>query len=101
MNTTCPGNWSLKVEDETEIDTGALIASRGDSEITASHGGRVRLEDRKVIVSYDQVDEAEYEIPASARLLVKEGDKIEAGKQLTEGSLNPHRILRILGREAC
>jgi DNA-directed RNA polymerase subunit beta' len=90
----------LKVEDETEIESGALIASRGDSEITASHGGRVRLEDRKVIVSYDQVDEAEYEIAASARLLVKEGEKIEAGMQLTEGSLNPHRILRILGREA-
>jgi len=95
-----PGNWALKAEDGTEIETGALIASRGDSEITASHGGRVRLEDRKVIVSYDQVDEAEYEIAASARLLVKEGDKIEAGMQLTEGSLNPHRILRILGREA-
>ncbi len=95
-----PGNWALKAEDGTEMETGALIASRGDSEITASHGGRVRLEDRKVIVSYDQVDEAEYEIAASARLLVKEGDKIEAGMQLTEGSLNPHRILRILGREA-
>jgi DNA-directed RNA polymerase subunit beta' len=96
-----PGNWALKIEDGDEIDAGALIASRGDSEIVASHGGRVRIEDRTVIVSYDQVDEAEYEIPPSARLLVKEGDKIEAGLQMTEGSLNPHRILRILGREAC
>jgi DNA-directed RNA polymerase subunit beta' len=96
-----PGNWSLKVEDSDEIDSGTLIASRGDSEIVASHGGRVRIEDRTVIVSYDQVDQAEYEIPPSARLLVKEGDKIEAGVQMTEGSLNPHRILRILGREAC
>ena len=26
---------------------------------------------------------------------------MEAGQPLTEGSLNPHRILRILGREAC
>ncbi|MGD8821508.1 MAG: DNA-directed RNA polymerase subunit beta', partial [Anaerolineales bacterium] len=98
-----PGNWSLKVEDAEEIDADHLIASRGDSEIIASHGGRVRLEDdgKKVIVSYDLRDEAEYDIPASARLLVKDGDKIEAGVQLTEGSLNPHRILRILGREAC
>ncbi len=96
-----PGNWSLKVEDSDEIEAGTLIASRGDSEIVASHGGRVRIEDRTVIVSYDQIDEAEYEIPPSARLLVKEGDKIEAGFQITEGSLNPHRILRILGREAC
>jgi DNA-directed RNA polymerase subunit beta' len=98
-----PGNWSLKVEDGEEIEADHLIASRGDSEIIASHGGRVRLEDddKKVVVSYDLEDEAEYDIPASARLLVKDGDKIEAGVQLTEGSLNPHRILRILGREAC
>jgi DNA-directed RNA polymerase subunit beta' len=96
-----PGNWALKVADETEISAGDLIAKRGDSKIVASHAGRVRLEDRKVIVAYDQVDEEEYDIPPSARLLVKEGQKIVAGQQLTEGSLNPHRILRILGRRAC
>jgi DNA-directed RNA polymerase subunit beta' len=96
-----PGNWALKIADGDEIEAGVLIASRGESEIVASHAGRVRIEDRTVIVSYDQIDEAEYEIPPSARLLVKEGDKIEAGVQMTEGSLNPHRILRILGREAC
>ena len=96
-----PGNWSLRVEDGQEVEAGALIAKRGDSTITASHGGRVRVEDRKVVVAYDRVDEVEYEVPASARLLVKDGDRIDAGQQLTEGSLNPHRILRILGREAC
>jgi DNA-directed RNA polymerase subunit beta' len=31
---------------------------------------------------------------------VENGQRIGAGQQLTEGSLNPHRILRILGREA-
>jgi DNA-directed RNA polymerase subunit beta' len=96
-----PGNWSLKTEDGQEIEAGELIASRGESKILASHAGRVRIEDRTIIVSYDQVDEAEYEVPASARMLVRDGDRVEAGQQLTEGSLNPHRILRILGREAC
>jgi DNA-directed RNA polymerase subunit beta' len=96
-----PGNWALKVEDGIEIDAGELIAKRGDSTIIASHGGRLRIEDGKVIVAYDQEDEAEYDIPPSARLLVKDREKVQAGQQLTEGSLNPHRILRILGREAC
>ncbi|MBN2557017.1 MAG: DNA-directed RNA polymerase subunit beta' [Anaerolineales bacterium] len=96
-----PGNWSLKVEDATEIEEGDVIATRGESEIVATHDGRVRIEDRTVIVSYDQLEEAEYEIPASARMLVKEGEKIEAGTQITEGSMNPHRILSILGHEAC
>jgi len=53
-----------------------------------------------VIVGYDHTDEREYEIPPSGRILVREGDKVEAGFQLTEGSLNPHAQLRILGREA-
>ncbi len=96
-----PGNWALKVEDGTEIGAGELIAKRGESTIVASHGGRLRIEDGKVIIAYDQVDEAEYDIPPSARLLVKDREKVQAGQQLTEGSLNPHRILRILGREAC
>jgi DNA-directed RNA polymerase subunit beta' len=96
-----PGNWALRVEDGQEVNAGNLIAKRGDSRINASHGGRVRLEDRKVVVTYDQVDEASYEIPPVARLLVKDGQKVKAGQQLTEGSLNPHNILRILGGEAC
>jgi DNA-directed RNA polymerase subunit beta' len=98
---TVPGNWSLKIESGDEIETGVLIAQRGDSTIEATHGGRVQIKNRKVTVSYDHSEEVEYEIPPSARLLVKEGDKIEAGHQITEGSLNPHRILRVLGREAC
>lgn len=96
-----PGNWSLKAEDGAEIGAGDLIAKRGDSTIVASHAGRVRIENRKVIVAYDQVDEVSYDIPPSARLQAVEGQKIEAGQQITEGSLNPHRILRILGSEAC
>jgi DNA-directed RNA polymerase subunit beta' len=96
-----PGNWALRVEDADEIEAGALIAKRGESEIIASHAGRVHIKDRKVTVSYDLLEEESYDIPASSRLLVKEGDKVEAGFQITEGSLNPHRILSILGREAC
>ncbi len=96
-----PGNWSVKVEDGVEVQAGDVIATRGESQVIVSHTGRLRLEEKKAVVAYDQVDEFEVEIPASARLLVKDGAKVAAGEQLTEGSLNPHRILRILGREAC
>jgi DNA-directed RNA polymerase subunit beta' len=98
---TIPGNWALKLEEGAKVATGDVIATRGQSQIVASHGGRLRVEDRKVIISYDQVEEAEYEVPPSARILVKEGEQVQAGQPLTEGSLNPHRTLRILGREAC
>ena len=96
-----PGNWSLRVEDGGQVEAGDVIATRGEAQISATHAGRVRIEDRKVIVAYDQIDEAVYDVAPSSRILVRDGEKVVAGQQITEGSLNPHRILRISGREAC
>ena len=48
----------------------------------------------------DHVEEEEYEIESAARLRVQNGDHVEVGEQLTEGSLNPNRILQVLGRRA-
>jgi DNA-directed RNA polymerase subunit beta' len=78
-----------------------------DATINAQNAGRVRIEEAqngasdKVVVSYELNQEAEYEIPSNARMLVKSGVKVEAGQPLTEGSLNPHGILHIQGRQAC
>jgi len=96
-----PEEWSITVKDEDEARQGDLLASLGDAKIAAQHGGRVRLEGQQVVVSYEHREDVEHEIPSTARLLVKDSEHVEAGQALTEGSLNPHRILRIQGREAC
>jgi DNA-directed RNA polymerase subunit beta' len=96
-----PKAWKILVKEEGEIKAGEVIASLDETAISAEHGGRVRLEKRKVIVSWEQREEMEHEIPTTLRLLVKEGDHVEDGQPLTEGSLNPHRVLRVQGREAC
>ncbi len=96
-----PGNWSLKIDEKPEVEDGEILATRGKSKIVATHGGKVSMKDRTVLITYEEREEHEYDIPASARLLVKEAQKIEAGQRLTEGSLNPHRILRIKGKESC
>jgi DNA-directed RNA polymerase subunit beta' len=93
--------WKIQVKDEQEIKAGDMIALLDDAAQAAEHGGRVRIEKRKVIVSYEKRDESENEIPTTLRLLVKEGEHVEPGQALTEGSLNPHRVLRIQGREEC
>jgi len=96
-----PGNWSVRVEDGQEIKAGDLIARRGDEQTVAKHTGRVVIKKNKPLaVVYEVRDDREYEAPASARLLVSEGQRVKAGDQLTEGTRNPHRILRLLGREA-
>ena len=103
-----PAGWTLAVEDATQVAQGDEIASKEAATIAAQHTGKVRLEPAadpalgvKVIVSYEVRQEAEHEIPSNARLLVKEGDQVEPGQPLTEGSLNPHRILKIQGRYDC
>ncbi|NPV40178.1 MAG: DNA-directed RNA polymerase subunit beta' [Anaerolineae bacterium] len=96
-----PEGWEIKVADESEVKDADVIAANEDATILAQHGGRVEVKKNKVVVSYDLVETEEFEIPGMLRLIIKNGDKVEAGQALTEGSLNPHTILRIKGREAC
>jgi DNA-directed RNA polymerase subunit beta' len=96
-----PKEWKIQVKEEDEIKAGDVIATLEDAAIAAEHGGKVRVEKRKVFVSHEQRDEVEHEIPTTLRLLVKDGDHVDEGQPLTEGSLNPHRVLRVQGREAC
>jgi DNA-directed RNA polymerase subunit beta' len=72
----------------------------------AEASGRVRVEEsdgtkgstRRVIITPDDgTEEREYPITRRARLLVTDGDKVEAGQQLVTGAVNPHDVLRIMG----
>lgn len=96
-----PEDWNIEVGEEDEVEIGTTLASQDEAIIKAQHSGRVRIEDRKVIVSYEVKESEEYDIPTTSRLIIQEGEKIEPGQPLTEGSLNPHTILRIKGRDAC
>ncbi|MFN2215519.1 MAG: DNA-directed RNA polymerase subunit beta', partial [Anaerolineales bacterium] len=98
-----PDEWNIVVEDGIEIKAGEVLATMGEATLPAQRAGRTRIDKKgkKIFVSYEVHDEEEYDIPSTSRLLVQEGDKVVAGQPLTEGSLNPHRILRIKGRENC
>jgi DNA-directed RNA polymerase subunit beta' len=95
-----PGNWGVRVEDGQEVKAGDLIAIRGESTMVAPNAGRISRDGYQVTLVWEERDMREYEIPAGARLLVVEGQRVNAGDALTEGSKNPHHILSILGREA-
>ncbi|CQR71601.1 DNA-directed RNA polymerase subunit beta' [Sporomusa ovata DSM 2662] len=45
-------------------------------------------------------EERVYPIPYGSRLIVSEGQMVEAGDRLTEGAVNPHDILRVSGLKA-
>ena len=93
--------WKPLVEAGDEVKANDPIATwRDDKFIVADTSGRVVQEDGKLIIVHEEKDEREYPIPTASRLLVEEGQRIEPGTQLIEGVLNPHEILRVLGREA-
>ena len=96
-----PGNYALHVEDGDLVEEGDLLASRkGQEDILAKTSGRVVLEDHTITIVHEGRREREYEIPVTARLAVLEGQMVQPGEMITEGSKNPHEIMAILGVEA-
>jgi DNA-directed RNA polymerase subunit beta' len=78
---------------------------KGEAQITEL-SGTVRIEDdedkkvRRITVSSDDGEEVQYPVSLRARLAVADGDVVEVGQQLTEGSVNPHEKLRVEGVQA-
>ncbi|AYB00361.1 DNA-directed RNA polymerase subunit beta' [Lachnoanaerobaculum umeaense] len=73
--------------------------------IITEFGGVVELRDtkkkREIIVTNNETGESKaYLIPYGSRIKVGNGDVLEAGDELTEGSVNPHDILKIKGVRA-
>ena len=73
--------------------------------IISEIGGTVSIPDnrksREVIVTDDETGESkEYQIPYGSRIKVVDGMTIEAGDELTEGSVNPHDLMKIKGIRA-
>lgn len=73
--------------------------------IIAEFGGEVSIRDtkkkREVVISNPEASEAKaYLIPYGSRIKVQEGQILEAGDELTEGSINPHDLLKIKGVRA-
>lgn len=52
---------------------------------------------RTISVITDAGEEVTYDIPFGSRIKVSNGDAISAGDEITEGSVNPHDIIRIKG----
>ena len=72
--------------------------------IIAEFGGKVEIRDtkkkREVVITSDEGEQKAYLIPYGSRIKVQDGDVLEAGDELTEGSVNPHDILKIKGVRA-
>ena len=72
--------------------------------IIAEFGGVAKIVDnkkkREVVITDDNGNSKNYLIPYGSRIKIMDGAVLEAGDELTEGSVNPHDILKIKGVRA-
>ena len=94
------------------VDAGAALArslpapgsENGDAahaaaEILAGMSGKIEMEDKTLSIVWEDIEEREYIVPASAHVLAEDGASVKAGDALTAGPLNPHDMLRIRGKD--
>jgi len=96
INTT-----ALKVKDGAKVKAKTLIYEDKNREIKAPKEGVVKIIDnKKIILSYQEEAEKEYIPPVGYAIWVKDGDLVTRGQQLTEGSLNLFQLNKLSGMEA-
>ncbi len=96
-----PVKWVIKVTDGAELKDKEIIATQADQEMKIEHGGRVVLDGLTITIVYEKTEKVEYEVNPAARIVVTEGQQVKAGDPITEGTKNPHMLLKVLGRDAC
>ncbi len=97
-----PGVLSILVANDAEVPPGAVLATLPDGkQVTAERGGKVRLNDNGTLTVIVAVDKAqEYLVPPGYQILVKDGDMIEKGVQLTNGAIDLHELYPLRGKKA-
>ncbi|MFC1902411.1 hypothetical protein ACFLX3_05765, partial [Chloroflexota bacterium] len=109
-----PASAQVMIDNGQWVDIGTVLAIRTPKKakgtevtstpesqpIVARFAGEATVKKKQIVISYAEKEEREYVIPSTASIWVQTGDEVKAGRQLTDGSINPHDILRILGKEA-
>jgi len=82
-------------EESTDEETTSLQPS----DITARVSGTVHVNKDSLTITWTDEERREYVIPAAARAIAQNGDRVTAGQSLTAGPKSPQQILRIQGRD--
>ncbi len=99
---------TYKVPDSTFVivKNGSIVKAGqslvDDGSIKAEFNGMVRLKSegsRIVVFNKETGQQKDYKVPKGKFIIVKDSSTVKAGDSLTDGSPNPHDILRIMGIE--
>jgi DNA-directed RNA polymerase subunit beta' len=107
----------LTVTEGQSVDAGSILFAlpeKADEKLPAARdneaeqpqamlarvAGQVVIEDDRLYVRYEEREEREHSVSHGTYLLVQPGDNVKAGDRLTRGPVDPHDILRIMGKDA-
>lgn len=92
----------VRVATGTELLAGDVMASNDDESVPviAPFDGVVEVAEGEIIITSSAEAPVRYEIPGVRQLVVTDGDEVEAGDRLTNGSINLHDLMRLKGVEA-
>lgn len=90
------------VNDGADVGVEDIVAANADGSdpLLAPFAGSVSLEGKTLTIKPEKKGLVRYEIPTIRQLIVKDGDEVEAGQRLTNGSINLHDLMRLSGVEA-
>jgi len=87
-----------QVTENAELIRGA-DENGNEMTVRAKYAGAVKVSKNEVLVRTSEEDTREYAVPASAQLIVHDGDHVVAGDRITQGSISPQELLLVRGRE--
>ena len=90
-----------KVKDGASVSAGDVLADKGNGKepLISPVDGNAQLVEGAIIVVAEAGGAVRVEIPGDAEVIVKSGDRLEAGDRLTAGSLNLQDLLKYKGAE--
>jgi len=96
------GNHKALVANKSEVAAGDILACLEDNtdKIVAPLNGTVEVTDSRITLIPFQQSVLKYEIPTFRKLLVKDGEYVQAGQRLSAGSVNLQDLLRLQGVES-
>ncbi|MFZ2804516.1 MAG: DNA-directed RNA polymerase subunit beta' [Patescibacteria group bacterium] len=91
----------IKMKDGMTVKEGDLLMMRkGEIEVLAQHSGVAKAKSDKITVIWEGPATMEYIVPTGFQVLVKDGQEVIPGDQLTEGHLDLLQLFRLKGKDA-
>jgi DNA-directed RNA polymerase subunit beta' len=90
-----PTEYEIVVKKGATVKEGEVIAMKGKKEIKSEIAGKVNIEDNAVIIEGSKHIEIDKETELLVNVMVKDGQHVERGDQLTYGSVDPKELAEL------